>query len=402
MHYFSDLGARIGRAWDRADRDVDAFADVATAALRARPPAHHVCADDIVDWVLAARELPAQVNLAASFGQPPVTVYRGDGFYIEALFWHSSTTAIHQHAFAGAFSVLSGASVESRFAFDERCRFDDEVLLGELSLSEVAVLSPGDVRTIARGDALIHSVFHLDSPSVTVVARTLQDAADVPQYSYLRPGLAIDPFAVDEVRDRRLQIVEMLADTGSARYPDAARAAMVASSPRSAVGLLELEARRSPDSPLWSELLDRAVAAHGVRFADVAPAFAYLRRELLLTSRRDVVVDPDLRFFLALLIALPTRDEVERTIAGRFPGIAPRALITRWCEALSGTDVCGVEFDELNLVLLECLLDGRTFAGAVSRLRDEYDDDDVDASVDQLADHYAALRSSPIFEPLFR
>jgi hypothetical protein len=37
------------------------------------------------------------------------------GTRIEALFWVDGTTSIHQHSFSGAFQVLAGKSIHSRY-----------------------------------------------------------------------------------------------------------------------------------------------------------------------------------------------------------------------------------------------------------------------------------------------
>jgi len=81
--------------------------------------------------------LVPQKNLDATFGQPPITLFHHDRFYIEALFWLSSTTSIHQHAFAGAFSVLAGSSVQARYRFEPRTGVERRLRFGHVSLRVV-------------------------------------------------------------------------------------------------------------------------------------------------------------------------------------------------------------------------------------------------------------------------
>jgi hypothetical protein len=52
--------------------------------------------------------LPEQRRSDRAFGQPALTLYHGERFFIEALSSHSGTSAIHQHSFSGAFRVLTG------------------------------------------------------------------------------------------------------------------------------------------------------------------------------------------------------------------------------------------------------------------------------------------------------
>src|SRR5581483_12174101 len=56
-----------------------------------------------------------------------------------------------------------------------------------------------------------HSLFHLDRPSVTVVIRTHRIPGADPQYSYLWPGVAFDPFSKPGLLQRQLQSFDTLA-----------------------------------------------------------------------------------------------------------------------------------------------------------------------------------------------
>ena len=401
LPYFQQLGDAVLAQWRQRDFDPGAFAGIATAALAAAPPAQHVSSDDIVRWVLGCDQLVTQTNLEATFGQPPVTVFHHDQFYIETLFWLSSTTAIHQHAFAGAFSVLAGSSVQARYRFEPRTDVERRLRFGTVSLRDVKILRPGDVETIELDDALIHSVFHLEHPSVTIVVRTGTKLTDQPQYAYYPPSVAVDVLDKCPLVARRLQFLELLRETDATRHRAEMRAAVAAWSPYAAFRVLELEARRGDDPAALDELLALARDRHGAEFGGLRAVFARRRRELIVSSRRATVSEPDLRFFLAVLLVLPDRAAVFAAIAAEYPGIDPRAQALAFARRLSGTAIVGVELDELNTILFECLVDGADFAGAIDRLRVEYDDESVDEQLEELAAHYGALAACEVFEPLF-
>src|SRR4029077_7499028 len=113
-----------------------------------------------------AETVPYQAKLDEAFGQPPVTLFWNGRFQIDVLFWHTATTAIHQHAFCGAFAVLGGSSVHCRYEFTPRRKLNSRFLIGRAALREVELLEVGAMRRIARGAGLIHSLFHLETPSV--------------------------------------------------------------------------------------------------------------------------------------------------------------------------------------------------------------------------------------------
>src|SRR5277367_6781571 len=111
MEFFNRLGKRVDDYWRAEGRDEEALPRAAMRALTDLPPAEHVTPDDIMTWVfqIQGTSFPGQSNINASFGQPPITLFRSERFYIEALFWIDGTTAIHQHAFTGVFYVLAGS-----------------------------------------------------------------------------------------------------------------------------------------------------------------------------------------------------------------------------------------------------------------------------------------------------
>src|SRR5437763_9800560 len=94
------------------------------------------------------------------------------------------------------------------------------------------LLDPGRTVPIVSGQSCIHSLFHLDTPSVTVVVRTQHDPGTGPQFNYLPPHIAIDPHFSDKLTMRRkqvLDVLEQLEDTsvGDASVGDAGYADLV-------------------------------------------------------------------------------------------------------------------------------------------------------------------------------
>src|SRR5262249_44090820 len=183
------LGDLVQDRWRARRYDDATFPAIAEAALRELPPAEHLGAYDPLTWLVQASTIPKQRVEMEPFGQPPVQVYVTSRFFIETLYWIDGTTAIHQHAFNGAFHVLAGSSIHCLYSFDERTRMNSAVLLGELRRDALELLTRGDTRPILAGRAMRHSLFHLDRPSVTVVVRTYNVADSGPQYNYSLPGL---------------------------------------------------------------------------------------------------------------------------------------------------------------------------------------------------------------------
>ena len=170
LREFDSIGRSIQERFDRADRSPAAFSEIAaTEFLRAR--LGRIPASEILRSFAARDADDIEQRSSLSFGEPNITVYAGDGFHLEVLCWFSSTTLVHEHAFCGAFSVLDGGSIHSNYSFVERESIRGELSFGELDLIATERLAPGDVRPIEPWDAFIHSLFHLEKPSISLCAR---------------------------------------------------------------------------------------------------------------------------------------------------------------------------------------------------------------------------------------
>src|SRR5262249_8328588 len=196
MQFFEDLGALVERRWRGENYDENAFPAVAAEALAETAPSEHLDPWDVIRWVHQSNALPAQQDLPASFGDPPITLYAGPRFHIDIYFWLDGTTNIHQHGFCGAFQVALGSSLHSSYSFDQDREISAHFSVGRIALEHVELLKKGDIRRILPGREFIHSLFHLERPSATVTIRTYSTPGG-PQYKYLKPYFAVDPFFTD-------------------------------------------------------------------------------------------------------------------------------------------------------------------------------------------------------------
>jgi len=169
MRAIQELGDSVARAWLAADYADEAFPEIASHALR-ESELLRGSESQLSEWFLTDTCLPDQQF--REFGQPALTLYRGHKFYIELLYWLDSTTAIHQHSFAGAFGVFKGSSLHTQYDFHCDRVLSSELIVGDLIFRSSNLLTQGDVREIHPGKEFIHSLFHLERPSITLVVRT--------------------------------------------------------------------------------------------------------------------------------------------------------------------------------------------------------------------------------------
>lgn len=409
MEIFREIAEAVEARWRDQNHDEAALPAIAVEALLDRLPRSGLTPRDVIEWIWSARDLPGQDDLEAEFGQPPITVYRGSRFYISVLFWLDATTCIHQHSFSGAFYVLAGSSIHSRYSFLPERRLNARLFTGRVALSSVELLKQGDARPIHSGTALAHALFHLDHPSVSVVLRTYHDPGSDPQLQYYPPGLALDPFYKHPHTTRIVQCLKMLRETASPDYR--ALLQRVVSGPDFHQALTVLLAVFEDEATDWRsfrELFDVCRARHGGLADFLEAAFLERRRIVRILQLRRTISDPKHRFFLALLMNVPTRAEILALTQKMFPDSEPVETIVRWTAELTGVrpdgpngeSLLGVKLDEVSLDVLRLLLLGCSDAEALERLGEQYDEADIRAQRADLLELCEALRASDFFKPL--
>lgn len=279
-------------------------------------------------------EQPFQTS--SGFGQPELIVFDNPKFYIQLLFWLDGTTDIHQHGFSGAFHVLEGSSIQSEFDFLNPCHITAHFRLGNLRLRKAELLETGSTVPILSGDGCIHSLFHLETPSVTVVVRTHSDPGSSPQFTYLPPHVALDPIKEDAITLRRKQLLDAMEQTGEPDY---------ASLVETMAGKLDFERGffilqncmgHLRATGAWDGVSRSFSRKHGKAAAMIEPTLEEITRRDALVAMRSSIGEVEHRFFLALLLTVPDRNLILSMIGKRFPG-KPLEIISRWAGEMAIT-----------------------------------------------------------------
>jgi hypothetical protein len=402
LDFFRDLGLIILNRWRAADLDGRAFPDIAAQALVDRPPSAHVDPMDLVRWVHRAPALPTQRDLAAKFGQPPITVFACEDFFIDVLFWIDGTTSIHQHRFSGAFHVMQGESLESTFRFRPRKRYSERLMTGDLLLQGVELHRQGDVAPIVAGTEFVHSLFHLDRPSVSVVARTPGDDVAGPQYSYSRAGLAFDPFARSDVLERRVQTLDMLRRIDSPELEAMTRESARAADAFLAFGILTSLMPRIEPHERFVQLLHDVKPAHA-ELIDALIAHAEIeRRQRHIISRRQLAKEAGHRFFLALLLNLDNRTSILEVVRHKFPGKDPVDAMVGWLADFEKLDAINAWVGDVSKSSVSPILDVPVDEAGRRVLRDLLAGHGGAHPVSSDEERLAALMRSSLLRPLFK
>lgn len=391
LNYFCKLDEHLDKAWDAVNRDEDRFSEVAATALRTLPPGQSLDLEELVEALLnPAIAVPSQLAPPGVFGQPGVTVFRGRGYLVEVYFWQQSLSAIHDHPFCGAFTLLQGFSVEAVYRFETQENLGPRARLGCLSLESLALIEPGHVGAFGRGrHALIHALLHVPVPSVSMVVRTERAEGYL---RYFPPGLALAMDSPAETFERPMQLLETLRVSGnpeySAHFETFLRAADFETAfrilSRSWFGLTQAE------RDTW---LDIARECHGDRVDMIRQVLQRAELDYEADSLRQRLTDTEHRFITTVLLLAGSRGELLELLATRYSD--PLEKLHRFAE-----DPAVFAQDEAASALIaHVLIDGGSAQNAIDRLVAVYGQAEFRGREDEINTFYntcvfASLRST--------
>jgi hypothetical protein len=226
--------------------------------------------------------------------------------------------------------------------------------VGELSLAGAERLRTGDVRTIEAGRDFVHAVYHMDTPTVSLVVRSKVDTRSLPQLAYLNPGIAFDRSAVGrDAIDKPLSALRVAAGVDRELFLSLARDAIIERDAHLAFEVVSRAARgpllESPD--VVAELCELCIANHPALAPVLAGAVASQLRNLDLLTRRTKAKALDVRLLFALLLNVPRRAEL-LAIAGQQTGEDPVETVINWLRVASANRLLPAELGTRQLAFV--------------------------------------------------
>ena len=353
MEQFQKLGVLIENRWRAENYSEQHFPEIAAEALAEADLPSKIDPWDIIRWVHTSPTLPDQKDVPGRFGNPPITLFSGSRFYIDVYYWLDGTTSIHQHAFTGAFQVLLGSSIHSHYSFREDRVLSEHFSVGEIQLQSVDLLKVKDIKQIKPGRQYIHSLFHLERPSATITIRTEHTFSSAVQYDYRKPYFAVNPFFQNVAMIKKQQTVGLLLGMKH-KEVDAMLSDLVTTSDFHTTYFILSEAaqhlRRNQMDELFglstgrdrfNTLLEKARSVHGELVDKFVSVLEEQDRQMDIINRRGSITGEEHRFFLALLLNIPSREKILELVKQRFPESDPVEKILDWVEELGQTRVLG-------------------------------------------------------------
>lgn len=164
---------------------------------------YDLCYEDIQQGLLNSfiDSIDLQVNNREQFCDLPIILFENSRFRIQLLTWLNASTVIHEHGFYGAFQVVRGSSIERVYRYNEHQEINSKVKIGELEPISFNHRTAGSKVKINGGSDYIHSLYHLEEPTITLIIRTHSLTHLAPQLSYYPNGLALDSWAESKKSD---------------------------------------------------------------------------------------------------------------------------------------------------------------------------------------------------------
>jgi hypothetical protein len=269
-----------------------------------------------------------------------------------------------------------------------------------LTWTSSELLTRGSVHQIRSGPQFVHALFHLDHPSVSVVVRNYHDEGAPTQLGYLPPGIGIEPL-VEPRLERALELYRMLVDIGRVRDAEQILGGIIKQPDLMAVYLaMATIGEGAEERAIGQRIRERARKLHGAvidRLADAIDREEEARRVKALRSR---VTAPDLRYFLALLLVVPTPAALRRLIAERTPGADFVTTVIGWLTVLAEQYAFDIRLDAVQLRLVELMMRGQSLAAIKQTLVKEYGRARMLALTPNLRQRHQHVTSSAYLERL--
>jgi len=330
--------------WAAQEYRDEALPAVAADVLTRWAPYREVSASQVLQYVIETSTLPFQQNDRSRFGEPPVTVYWHPRFYIEALFWLAGSPTAHNHAFAGAFTLIEGQCLHTEFAFTCEETHPDEIAFGTMALTKSALYSAGTVETIEPGENFVHSVFHTGRPGLTLVVRTHSRSVGAGR-QYLRPCLRVGPAFEDQLTRRQLQVLALLLQIQSPDYTTAAARIIDSSGMRMMFEVLQQASNLAPQSPQRTAVIAHARQRWGVSVDRIEQCLAFQGRQRFGMIGRRKLQSPDDLLLLGLLLQEECWSDLGKRLRQWRLGVTAGAWVADGLQRLATYGVWGIALD---------------------------------------------------------
>lgn len=400
----SSLGTAVDDSWREKYYDSQALPEIACEELQRADLASKLSYEDVLASVMAMTTLQESYDKFSNFAQ---TLWRGTHFYIECLLWLDSTTSKHQHGFTGAFQVIDGTSCHSTFRFARSEHINDRMEVGSVGWLDTEILRKGDIQEIIGGEKYIHSLYHLEEPSMTLVLRTYGLPTYRPQWKYYTPSVRVDPFiqnsGIEYTLKKKVQAINVgwrcSIELGDELANQWLETCDVETAFRFLIGAARPESNEDADT--WRAAVHKRLTR---RWPATWPACENALESNVLSEdlalRRKKIADPEQRFVLAMLMNVPDRQTILDLVAAKFESKEPHTVIADQLLAM-GVEGSGLEMQRTSAEILAHAMSGMDLPAVVDTMKEKYGAENIAKHYDLIEQNYQAFRQADRLRAFF-
>ena len=171
--------------------------------------------------------------------------------------------------------------------------------------------------------------------------RTQHDPGTGPQYNDLPPHVAYDPVFSDSLMLRRRQVLDVLENLQDPVYVERVLEMIEVLDFERGFHTLQNCMAYLKELGEWEDVYEAFHKKHGSLAGGIESTLEECLRRDHIKRMRATVADPEHRFFLALLLNVPTRANLLTLVSQRFSEVSPFDTIIRWASELMEETECG-------------------------------------------------------------
>lgn len=335
INWIHELGSTIERRWKSKDYTPQIFPKLASDCLKEHLANETINFDRLFSELKTIKSLPKQFDLPGKFGNPPLTLFRDkqNQFIIDLLFWLKPEIAIHDHRFSGAFAVVKGNSLHCQYFFKSKEQPSKKLHIGDLKLGPVKYLKTGEVMAVPAGRSFIHCVWHLNFPTVSLIARTITDERIDFQYEYYSPHIAHSSKDPSELVVRKLQLEKYLREIKYNLTEDFVSDSILKGDPSVAFTFLRNFYFNTHNQDLLNKYIKKLLQQHGSWVKMMEEAL--LKQDVAHRIKWEIVRNPSHRLLLSLLVTFKERKPIANFIKETYPQKSFEEVVPEWLEDIS-------------------------------------------------------------------
>ena len=210
INFYNDLETKMGKiesAWQKAQYSADFFPEIVweqTERLDLSPLGE-------VSNQMKLMEIPSVrcLQKQSTFSDLYFRVFDNGRFMIEILNWWGGHVNVHDHDFSAVQFQLKGDALNVVYDFEEESAHG-ALRFGDLKVRQSEIWKEGSRSLVAPGDIDPHSVFHIGSPTTSLLIRTAATPRYGSQSNYF-PTLAAHYYVSNDIQRKKLTALGLLA-----------------------------------------------------------------------------------------------------------------------------------------------------------------------------------------------